>query len=73
MFPAYIVEYMRLGKEESFITKDISRAEEYAAQHNGIITPLVKWLETEIILDGVLQPSSMTDVDACCQAGPTVM
>jgi len=39
MFPAYIVEYMRLGKEESFITKEISRAEEYAAQHNSIITP----------------------------------
>jgi len=67
MFPAYIVEYMRLGKEESFITKDVSRAEEYAAQHNGIITPLVKWLETETTLDGVLQPSSTTEPVACCQ------
>jgi len=64
MFPAYIVEYVRLGKEESFITKDQSRAEEYAAQHNGIITPLIKWLNSS---DKPSQPSSTISADACCQ------
>ena len=67
MFPAYIVEYVRLGKEESFITKDQSRAEEYAAQHNGIITPLIKWLNSS---DKPCQPSSTINADACCQPAP---
>jgi len=70
MFPAYIVEYVRLGKEESFITKDLSRAEEYAAQHNGTITPLVKWLNDS---SNTSQPLSMTNKDACCQPVRTVM
>jgi len=64
MFPAYIVEYMRLGKEESFITKDLSRAKEYAAQHNGTLTPLVKWLNDS---NNTSPPLSMTSADACCQ------
>lgn len=64
MFPAYIVEYVRLGKEESFITKDQSRAEEYAAQHNGVIYPLVKWLNSS---DKPLQPLYTTGPVACCQ------
>jgi len=55
MFPAYIVEYMRLGKEESFITKDISRAEECATQYHGTLTPLVKWLNNS----NNTEPSSM--------------
>ena len=45
MIQGYIVEYVRYGVEESFITKDHKRAEEYAAQHNGIVTPLIKWLD----------------------------
>ena len=64
MFPAYIVEYVRFGKEESFITKEHSRAAEYAAQHNGTITPLVKWLETDDN-NKVCQPSSMIK-EVCC-------
>ena len=47
MIQGYIVEYLRYGVEESFITKDRNRAEQYAAQHNGVITPLIKWLETD--------------------------
>ena len=72
MFPAYIVEYVRLGKEESFITKEHSRAVEYAAQHNGTITPLVKWLETDDN-SKVFPLLSTTKPDACCQQAKTVM
>jgi hypothetical protein len=72
MFPAYIVEYVRLGKEESFITKDQSRAEEYAAQHNGIITPLVKWLATDDSTP-LFPLLSTQKTDACCQPAKTAM
>ena len=71
MFPAYIVEYVRLGKAESFITKDKTRADEYAVQHNGTITPLVKWLATDD--NTPLFPLLSTQkTDACCQAVRTV-
>ena len=70
MFPAYIVEYVRLGKEESFITKDFDRAKEYAARHNGVLFPLVKWLNSS---DKPLQPLYITGPAACCQPAPTVI
>lgn len=66
MFIGYVVEYVRYGKAESFITKDKSRAEEYAAQHNGIITPLVKWLATDDS-SNVFPLLSTTEPAACCR------
>ena len=70
MFPAYIVEYVRLGKEESFITKDLAKAKEYAAQHDGVLSPLVKWLNSS---DKPLQPLYITGPAAYCQPAPTVI
>ena len=72
MFPAYIVEYVRLGKAESFITKDKTRADEYAVQHNGTITPLVKWLATDDSTP-LFPLLSSTKPGACCQQAKTAM
>ena len=72
MFPAYIVEYVRLGKAESFITKDKTRADEYAVQHNGTITPLVKWLATDDS-SSLFPLLSTQETAACCQQAKTVM
>jgi hypothetical protein len=67
----YVVEYIRHGKAESFITKDKTRADEYAVQHNGTITPLVKWLATDDSTP-LFPLLSTQKMDACCQAVRTV-
>lgn len=71
MFIGYVVEYIRYGKAESFITKDKTRADEYAVQHNGTITPLVKWLATDDSTP-LFPLLSTQKTDACCQAVRTV-
>lgn len=70
MFIGYVVDYIRYDKAESFITKDKSRAEEYAVQHNGTITPLVKWLATDDS-SSLFPLLSTISPDACCQPAKT--
>lgn len=72
MFIGYVVEYIRYGKAESFITKDKTRADEYAVQHNGTITPLVKWLATDDSTP-LFPLLSTQKTDACCQPVRTAM
>lgn len=72
MIIGYVVEYVRYGKAESFITKDKTRADEYAVQHNGTITPLIKWLATDDS-SSLFPLLSTQETAACCQQARTVM
>jgi len=72
VFVGYVVEYIRYGKAESFITKDKTRADEYAVQHNGTITPLIKWLATDDSTP-LFPLLSTQKTDACCQPAKTAM
>lgn len=63
MVDAYLVEYHYYGDKQRFITLDRTRAEEYAARHNGIIYGLIKWLDNS----NESPLLSTTSKDACCQ------